>query len=209
MSLAIRKPAPTALAVSPGTAQFGEALRMHTVRLKDDVMRSQAEVATHKEHAKRMQREIALLQSDIPSVRTRVLEQQQQRRGSSSDQGKLSVSPAAGTNIPPTPRPHADVKATTASNTAANIQASSKALYYKTIARKCFDRMKQQKEFYELQLTGLRKQLEFKSNGSINMTNLSFASTVAGGPSPSPARGKQHGVRFSPDVDDATLLHDL
>lgn len=209
MSLAIRKPAPTALAVSPGTAQFGEALRMHTVRLKDDVMRAQAEVATHKEHAKRMQREIALLQSDIPSVRTRVLEQQQPRRGSSSDQGKLSVSPAAGTNIPPTPRPHADVKATTAANTAANIQASSKALYYKTIARKCFDRMKQQKEFYELQLTGLRKQLEFKSNGSINMTNLSFASTVAGGPSPSPARGKQHGVRFSPDVDDATLLHDL
>ena len=117
-----------------------------------------------------------------------MLEQQQPRRGSSSDQGKLSVSPAAGTNIPPTPRPHADVKATTAANTAANIQASSKALYYKTIARKCFDRMKQQKEFYELQLTGLRKQLEFKSNGSINMTNLSFASTVVGGPSPSPAR---------------------
>ena len=66
--------------------------------------------------------------------------------------------------------------------------------------------MKQQKDAYELQIAGLRKQLEFVSNGSVNMTNLSFASTVAGGPSP--ARGK-HGVRFRPDVDDATLLHDL
>ena len=40
--------------------------------------------------------------------------------------------------------------------------------------------MKQQKDAYELQIAGLRKQLEFVSNGSVNMTNLSFASTVAG-----------------------------
>ena len=205
LSLTIRKPASTALAVSPSTAQFGEALRTHTVRLKDDVLRAQAEVAAHKEHAKRMQREIALLQSDVPSARARVLEQQQLRLGSSSDQNKLSVSPAAGTNIPPTPPP-IDVEATTAANTAANTQASSRAVYYKSIAKKCYTRMKQQKDAYELQIAGLRKQLEFVSNGSVNMTNLSFASTVAGGPSP--ARGK-HGVRFRPDVDDATLLHDL
>ncbi len=203
LSLTIRKPASTALAVSPSTAQFGEALRTHTVRLKDDVLRAQAEVAAHKEHAKRMQREIALLQSDVPSARARVLEQQQLRLGSSSDQNKLSVS--AGTNIPPTPPP-IDVEATTAANTAANTQASSRAVYYKSIAKKCYTRMKQQKDAYELQIAGLRKQLEFVSNGSVNMTNLSFASTVAGGPSP--ARGK-HGVRFRPDVDDATLLHDL
>ena len=59
LSLTIRKPASTALAVSPSTAQFGEALRTHTVRLKDDVLRAQAEVAAHKEHAKRMQRQHA------------------------------------------------------------------------------------------------------------------------------------------------------
>ena len=96
LSLTIRKPASTALAVSPSTAQFGEALRTHTVRLKDDVLRAQAEVAAHKEHAKRMQREIALLQSDVPSARARVLEQQQLRLGSSSDQNKLSVHPQLG-----------------------------------------------------------------------------------------------------------------
>ena len=116
-----------------------------------------------------MQREIALLQVMFHPREGEVLEQQQLRLGSSSDQNKLSVSPAAGTNIPPTPPP-VDVRATTAANTAANTQASSRAVYYKSIAKKCYTRMKQQKDAYELQMSGLRKQLEFVSNGSVNMT---------------------------------------
>ena len=46
-----------------------------------------------------------------------------------------------------------DVEATTAANTAANTQASSRAVYFLQV--RLVTRMKQQKDAYELQISGL------------------------------------------------------
>jgi hypothetical protein len=121
-------------------------------------------------------------------------------------------------------------KAETRAESRVETRAETKAVYYKAIAKKCYQRMKLSKEAYELQLTGLRQQLEIAGgSGSVNLNNLSFSSTLPPG---SPARtlggaGKSRGgqqrqrgqglrrgeapaftLPSSPDVDDASLLLD-
>ena len=177
--------------------KFAEALRAYTKRLRDDVTKAEAEVAAHREHAEKMRAEIARLASDLPSERREAL--------------RLA-----------TPSRDGDVDAATAENTAMNVaatggKAEARAVYYKTIAKKCYQRMKQQKSAYETQIDGLRRQIEFAGMGSLNLTNASFASTAA---TPSRAKtpsgdgnGNGNGVTFaddlpdlgSPDVDDVNL----
>ena len=196
-------PAPAGpLAASPlapagGEGKFAEALRAYTKRLRDDVTKAEAEVAAHREHAEKMRAEIARLASDLPSERCKAL--------------RLA-----------TPSRDGDVDAATAENTAMNVaatggKAEARAVYYKTIAKKCYQRMKQQKSAYEMQIDGLRRQIEFAGMGSLNLTNASFASTAA---TPSRTKtpsgngnGNGNGVTFaddlpdlgSPDVDDVNL----
>ena len=196
-------PAPAGpLAASPlapagGDGKFAEALRAYTKRLRDDVTKAEAEVAAHREHAEKMRLEIARLASDLPSERREAL--------------RLA-----------TPKRDGDVDAATAENTAMNVaatggKAEARAVYYKTIAKKCYQRMKQQKSAYETQIDGLRRQIEFAGMGSLNLTNASFASTAV---TPSRAKtpmgdgnGNGNGVTFaddlpdlgSPDVDDVNL----
>ena len=140
-------PAPAGpLAASPlapagGDGKFAEALRAYTKRLRDDVTKAEAEVAAHREHAEKMRLEIARLASDLPSERREAL--------------RLA-----------TPKRDGDVDAATAENTAMNVaatggKAEARAVYYKTIAKKCYQRMKQQKSAYETQIDGLRRQIEF------------------------------------------------
>ena len=170
---------------------------MYTTRLRDDVTKAEAEVAAHREHAEKMRLEIARLASDLPSERREAL--------------RLA-----------TPKRDGDVDAATAENTAMNVaatggKAEARAVYYKTIAKKCYQRMKQQKSAYETQIDGLRRQIEFAGMGSLNLTNASFASTAV---TPSRAKtptgdgnGNGNGVTFaddlpdlgSPDVDDVNL----
>ena len=185
------------LAPAGGEGKFAETLRAYTKRLRDDVTKAEAEVAAHREHAEKMRAEIARLASDLPSERCKAL--------------RLA-----------TPTRDGDVDAATAENTAMNVaatggKAEARAVYYKTIAKKCYQRMKQQKSAYETQIDGLRRQIEFAGMGSLNLTNASFASTAA---TPSRAKtpsgngnGNGNGVTFaddlpdlgSPDVDDVNL----
>lgn len=241
-------------ALRSGT-KFATALRAHTERLRDDVARAEDEVTAHREHADRVQREIALLASDLPSARAQVLLQKQSCKGKEEKEAprgaetprlrsRLSVSivetttsTATTTAGPGTQNGGEEMilDAATAANTAINFAATSvapltrqgsgsmaggknetKAVYYKTIAKKCYQRMKQQKEAYELQIAGLRQQLEFAAcNGSVNLNNLSFASTVAPGSPLETIRQQQRVVQTPnlalsqpPDVDDASLLQD-
>ena len=67
-----------------------------------------------------------------------------------------------------------------AKENAANRAAAAdptKAAYYKSVAKKCYARMKSQKAAYELQIAGLRQQIELVTLPSLNTTNASFAAT--------------------------------
>ena len=144
--------------VSPaGGKKFAAALMAYTSRLRDDVSKAEAEAEAHKAHAERMRNEIARLAKDLPSKHGK---------------GKTGGETAAES--------YAVVVAAKAS--AAKLE--TKAVYYKTIAKKCYHRMKKQKEAYELQIEGLRKELEVHNHSAVAETDLSLASTAVGGPSP-------------------------
>lgn len=75
----------------------------------------------------------------------------------------------------------------------------TRAAYYKSVAKKCYARMKSQKAAYELQIAGLRQQIELVALPSLNTTNASFAAT------PTPRRARRMGsfsTRTGDDDDD-------
>ena len=144
--------------VSPaGGKKFAAALMAYTSRLRDDVSKAEAEAEAHKAHAERMRNEIARLAKDLPSKHGK---------------GKTGGETAA----------ESDAVVVAAKASAAKLE--TKAVYYKTIAKKCYHRMKKQKEAYELQIEGLRKELEVHNHSAVAETDLSLASTAVGGPSP-------------------------
>lgn len=74
----------------------------------------------------------------------------------------------------------------------------TKAAYYKTVAKKCYARMKRQKSAYEMQISGLRQQIELTSLPSLNTTNNSFAAVT-----PTPATRRTPGFVFEKDLHEA------
>lgn len=74
----------------------------------------------------------------------------------------------------------------------------TKAAYYKTVAKKCYARMKRQKSAYEMQISGLRQQIELTPLPSLNTTNNSFAAVT-----PTPATRRTPGFVFEKDLHEA------
>ena len=155
----------TAVAGSPlEREQFAEILREYTKRLRDDVAKARREVATHEVRASRMKAEIDRLASDLPSMRKAMKSETPMKLNGSSPLNVGASSAVASEGGDP-----------------------SKASYYKSVAKKCYARMKSQKQAYELQIAGLRQQIELVSLPSLNTTNASFAAT------PTPRREKRRG----------------
>ena len=67
--------------------------------------------------------------------------------------------------------------ATTPELAAAPAADPTRAAYYKSVAKKLYGRMKSQKAAYELQIAGLRQQIELVALPSLNTTNASFSAT--------------------------------
>ena len=156
-----------------GGGKFAEALRHYTRRLRDDVRRAEAETARHRERAEHMRAEIARLASDLPSARAKAAREGVAAAGGDR-RSRERARPRAARGRRRGSRP-----------------SEAKAARYKSIAKKCYERMKKQKVAYELQIAGLRQQIECAGLASLNITeNLSFASTAA------PARAREaRGVR--------------
>ena len=164
----------SATAVPPGSplvvpgrnSLFAETIAAYTARLRSDVATAQREIAAHREHASRMKAEIDRLASDLPSK-------------SALKAKKPLDSVDEETNVPVVSPPG----------------DPTKAAYYKSVAKKCYARMKSQKSAYESQITGLRQQLELAHMPSLNTTNNSFAVT------PTPSR--RH-AQFEKECDDGS-----
>ena len=118
-----------------------------------------------------MRAEIARLASDLPSARAKAAREGLWRLAGGDRRSRERARPAP-----------------TASAAAGRGAREAKAARYKSIAKKCYERMKKQKVAYELQIAGLRQQIECAGLASLNITeNLSFASTAA----PTPARARR------------------
>ena len=118
-----------------------------------------------------MRAEIARLASDLPSARAKAA-----REGVAAAKAAIAAPASALAPAPP------------AGAGAGRAASEAKAARYKSIAKKCYERMKKQKVAYELQIAGLRQQIECAGLASLNITeNLSFASTAA----PTPARARR------------------
>ena len=144
-----------ATAAPAGAEAFAATLREYTRRLREDAARARDEVATHKSRAARMKAEIDRLAADLPA------------RGVSLDGAKENA--ASRATASPATTPEAVARAAAADPT--------RAAYYKSVAKKCYARMKSQKAAYELQIAGLRQQIELVALPSLNTTNASFAAT--------------------------------
>lgn len=140
-----------ATAAPAGAEAFAATLRECTRRLREDVARARDEVATHKARAARMKAEIDRLATDLPA---------------------RSVSAVSGASSRAKALP-----ATTPELAAAPAADPTRAAYYKSVAKKLYGRMKSQKAAYELQIAGLRQQIELVALPSLNTTNASFSAT--------------------------------
>jgi hypothetical protein len=89
--------------------------------------------------------------------------------------------------------------ATTPELAAAPAADPTRAAYYKSVAKKLYGRMKSQKAAYELQIAGLRQQIELVALPSLNTTNASFSAT------PTPRRTDREAklARRTGEADDA------
>jgi hypothetical protein len=162
-----------ATAAPAGAEAFAATLRECTRRLREDVARARDEVETHKARAARMKAEIDRLATDLP-VR--------------------SVSAVSGASSRAKALP-----ATTPEPAAAPAADPTRAAYYKSVAKKLYGRMKSQKAAYELQIAGLRQQIELVALPSLNTTNASFSAT------PTPRRKDREAklARRTGEADDA------
>ena len=162
-----------ATAAPAGAEAFAATLRECTRRLREDVARARDEVATHKARAARMKAEIDRLATDLPA---------------------RSVSAVSGASSRAKALP-----ATTPELAAAPAADPTRAAYYKSVAKKCYGRMKSQKAAYELQIAGLRQQIELVALPSLNTTNASFSAT------PTPRRTDREAklARRTGEADDA------
>ena len=164
-----------ATAVPAGAEAFAATLREYTRRLREDAARARDEVAAHKARAARMKAEIDRLATDLPSHR----------------HGERASTKALPESSPKAPL----ARDSTAEPAAAD---PTRAAYYKSVAKKCYARMKSQKAAYELQIAGLRQQIELAALPSLNTTNASFAAT----PTPRRADRAETFARRTGDVDD-------
>jgi len=162
-----------ATAAPAGAEAFAATLRECTRRLREDVARARDEVATHKARAARMKAEIDRLATDLPA---------------------RSVSAVSGASSRAKALP-----ATTPELAAAPAADPTRAAYYKSVAKKLYGRMKSQKAAYELQIAGLRQQIELVALPSLNTTNASFSAT------PTPRRTDREAklARRTGEADDA------
>ena len=162
-----------ATAAPAGAEAFAATLRECTRRLREDVARARDEVETHKARAARMKAEIDRLATDLPA---------------------RSVSAVSGASSRAKALP-----ATTPELAAAPAADPTRAAYYKSVAKKLYGRMKSQKAAYELQIAGLRQQIELVALPSLNTTNASFSAT------PTPRRKDREAklARRTGEADDA------
>jgi hypothetical protein len=162
-----------ATAVPADAEAFAATLREYTRRLREDAARARDEVAAHKARAARMKAEIDRLATDLPS----------HRHGERASTRAL---------------PESSAKAPLARDSTAEPPAAdpTRAAYYKSVAKKCYARMKSQKAAYELQIAGLRQQIELVALPSLNTTNASFAAT------PTPRRAHRDRGSFSTRTGD-------
>ena len=168
-----------ATAVPADAEAFAATLREYTRRLREDAARARDEVAAHKARAARMKAEIDRLATDLPS----------HRHGERASTRAL---------------PESSPKAPLARDSTAEPPAAdpTRAAYYKSVAKKCYARMKSQKAAYELQIAGLRQQIELVALPSLNTTNASFAAT------PTPRRARRMGSFSTRTGDDDDNLNE-
>ena len=152
----------TALALRPAetSAETAAAATLAAMAATAAPVGAEAFAATLREYTRRLREDVARARDEVATHKSRAARM------------KAEIDRLA------TDLPARDVSV--AKENAANRAAAAdptKAAYYKSVAKKCYARMKSQKAAYELQIAGLRQQIELVTLPSLNTTNASFAAT--------------------------------